>query len=201
MCSRHDRGWDEIYHRKNHKALPWELGKPRDGLVNIVEKMIITPSRALDLCCGLGTNPIYLAKQGFEVTALDISDKAVEIAKKKSIKEGVEIFFLVSDFLHLPLLRENFNFIFDFGCFHHIKPQNRTNFIQQIYRVLKSNGVFFLTCFSDKNGSAWNHFSRNQLIDIFGKFFKIKRIRHFSSIEGDNVNRFFYEVLMIKRID
>ena len=200
MCSRHDRGWDEIYHHRNQKNLPWELGKPREGLVNIVKKGIVTPSRTLDLCCGVGTNPIYLAKQGFEVMALDISDKAVEIAKKKSNKEGVEIYFFVADYLHIPLLREKFNFIFDFGCFHHVKAQNRINFIQEVCRVLKSNGVFFLTCFSDINGSEWNHFTSDQLIDIFGNFFNIKWIRPFSSIEGDNVKRFFYEILMIKRI-
>ena len=199
MCSLHDRGWDEIYHRINQKNLPWELGKPREGLVNIVKKDIVSPSKTLDLCCGLGTNPIYLAKQGFEVIALDISDKAIEIAKEKSIKEGVEIFFLIADFLNVPLLKETFGFIFDFGCFHHVKPQDRTKFIHQVFRVLNSNGVFFLTCFSNKNGSAWNHFTRDQLIDIFGDFFNIKLIRHYSSIEGDNVNRFFYELLMIKR--
>jgi ubiquinone/menaquinone biosynthesis C-methylase UbiE len=198
MCSHHDRGWDEVYHNRNQKSLPWELGKPRDGLINIVEKGLVPPDNALDLCCGTGTNPIYLAKKGFEVTALDISDKAVEIAKKKSNNEGVEILFLVADFLHLPLLKEQFNFIFDFGCFHHVKINDRTNFIEGIYRVLKYDGILLLTCFSDKNGEAWNHFTRNQLKRIFQDFFKIKWIKHFSSIEGDNVKRFFYEVLMIK---
>lgn len=198
MSSRHDKGWDAIYHHQNQKSLPWELGKPRDGLVNVIEKGIVAPDRALDLCCGLGTNPIYLAKKGFEVIAMDISDRAVEIAKKKAIMEKVAILFLVADFLHLPFLRDNFNFIFDFGCFHHVNPKYRTNFIEQVHSVLKLNGVYLLTCFSNRNGSAWNHFTRDQLIYIFQDSFKIKWIRHFSSIEGDNVKRFFYEALMIK---
>lgn len=198
MSSRHEKGWDEVYHHRNQKSLPWELGKPRDGLVKIVEKGIVVPDRALDLCCGVGTNPIFLAKKGFEVIALDISDKAVEIAKNKSSMEGVEILFLVADYLHLPLLGEKFNFIFDFGCFHHVNPKKRTNFIEGIYNVLKSNGVFLLTCFSNRNGEAWNHFTRDQLKHIFHDFFKIISIKHFSSIEGDNTTRFFYEVLMAK---
>jgi len=75
--------------------LPWELGKPRRVLVELVDSGRVEPSKALDLCCGAGTNPVYLAKKGFNVTALDISDKAVEYAKEKAHKAEVDINFLV----------------------------------------------------------------------------------------------------------
>ncbi|NIV43965.1 methyltransferase domain-containing protein, partial [Candidatus Bathyarchaeota archaeon] len=50
----------------------------------------IRPCEALDLCCGAGTNPVFLAKKGFDVTALDISDKAVEYAKEKASEANVD---------------------------------------------------------------------------------------------------------------
>ena len=69
MSSRHDTGWDRIYHRYLPEQLPWELGTPRRVLVELVDSETVRPGKALDLCWGAGTNPIYLAKKGFDVTA------------------------------------------------------------------------------------------------------------------------------------
>ena len=37
LSSRHDTGWDRIYHRYPLERLPWELGRPREVLVELVE--------------------------------------------------------------------------------------------------------------------------------------------------------------------
>jgi 2-polyprenyl-3-methyl-5-hydroxy-6-metoxy-1,4-benzoquinol methylase len=96
MSSRHDIGWDRIYHRYRPESLPWELGKPRRVLVELVDSGRVAPGKALDLCCGAGTNPIYMAKKGFNVAALDISDKAVEYVKRQAFRANVSINFLVA---------------------------------------------------------------------------------------------------------
>jgi len=181
--------------------LPWELGKPRRVLVDLVDSGQIAPGKALDLCCGAGTNPIYLAKKGFNVAALDISDKAVEYAKEQAFRANVSINFLVANFLRLPFKSEEFDFAFDFGCFHHVEVMNQTTFIKGVYRVLKPKGTYLLVCFSDKNGPAWNHFTKEQILELFEDYFQIERIKHVSSLEGDNVTRYFYEVLMEKSFD
>ncbi|MBW2282173.1 MAG: class I SAM-dependent methyltransferase, partial [Deltaproteobacteria bacterium] len=41
-----------------------------------------TQGRALDLACGEGRNSIWLASQGWRVTAVDFSDVAIERARK-----------------------------------------------------------------------------------------------------------------------
>ncbi len=94
MSSRHDTRWDRIYHRYRSESLPWELGRPRKSLVELVESGRVKPSKTLDLCCGAGTNPIFLAKKGFDVTAMDISDGAVKLSKKRVQKEEIEMNFL-----------------------------------------------------------------------------------------------------------
>jgi ubiquinone/menaquinone biosynthesis C-methylase UbiE len=201
MSSRHDTGWDRIYHRYQPESLPWELGKPRRVLVELVDSGRVAPGKALDLCCGAGTNPIYMAKKGFNVAALDISDKAVEYAKEQAFRVNVSINFLVATFLRLPFKSEEFDFAFDFGCFHHVEVKNRTTFIKGVYRVLKPKGTFFLVCFSHKNGPAWNHFTKEQILELFEDYFQIEWIKHVPSLEGDNVTRYFYEVLMEKSFD
>lgn len=198
MSSRHESGWDRIYHQYRSESLPWELGRPRESLVELVESERIQPCKTLDLCCGAGTNPMYLAKQGFDVTAMDISDGAVKLSKERTHKENIDMNLLVGSFLALPFKDGTFGFVFDMGCFHHVETGNRETFIRGVNRVLKPAGTYFLTCFSYRNGSAWNHFTKEQIIELFGDSFNIEWIRHISSLEGDNVTRYFYQVLMEK---
>ncbi len=49
--------------------------------------------RALDVACGTGENAIFLAKKGFQVDAVDISDVAVRIARRNARREGVRVSF------------------------------------------------------------------------------------------------------------
>lgn len=196
---RHEKGWDRIYHRYGPESLPWELRRPRNILVELVESGQVIPSRALDLCCGAGTNPTYLAEKGFDVTALDISDKAVEYSRKHAQEARVQIDLVVGDFLYLPFRSKEFDFIFDFGCFHHVEVENRITFIKGVSRVLKSNSKYCLVCFSYRNGPAWNHFRKEQIVNLFGDRFNIEWIKHMSSVESDGVTRYFYESLMTKR--
>lgn len=79
---------------------------------------------------GAGTNTVYLAKKGFQVTGIDISSKAVEYARKKADQANVEIKFMVQNFLDLPFEDEEFDFVFDRGCFHHVKIEDRGTFLK-----------------------------------------------------------------------
>ena len=199
MGSRYEE-WDRVYRRYPIEALPWELGRPRKVLVELVEKGLIKKGKALDICCEAGTNAIYLAKKGFQVTGMDISPKAIEIAKEKARKANAKTQFRVQNFLNLPFKDEEFDFVFDMGCFHHVKVKDRGTFINGVHRVLKKGGSYFMVCFSERNGSAWNHFTKEQIIQLFSNYFKIKNIEHVASVEGDGYTRYFYSVLMEKRL-
>ncbi len=191
--------WDEIYQRYPLDSLGWELGRPRPNLVEFIEKCLVKQGKVLDLCCGAGTNTIYLAQSGFDVIGTDISPTAIKIARKKAEQAHVDIKFMVQSFLNLPFKAEEFDFVFDMGCFHHVKIEDRTGFIRGVQRILKNRGTYMLTCFSFKNGVGWNHFTRKQIHDFFSEYFEINRIGHFSSIEGDGFKRFFYTALMKKQ--
>ena len=191
--------WDEVYRQYPLEELGWELGKPRPILVEYMEKGFIPKGRALDICCGAGTNTVYLAQNDFDVTGIDISKTAIEIAKKKAHKAKVNINFLAESFIDLPFNDEAFDFVFDMGCFHHVEVEERPKFIAGVHRVLKEGCKYMLTCFSYKNGLGWNHFTKQQIIDLFSGAFELGEVRHYSSLEGDGVIRFFYTVLMKKK--
>ncbi len=57
----------------------------------------VAPGRALDLACGEGRNAIWLASRGWEVTAVDFSDVAIERGRKLAAEQGVEVDWQVAD--------------------------------------------------------------------------------------------------------
>jgi len=191
--------WDEIYRTSTPEELPWELGRPRPQLVELIESGKIVPrGRALDVCCGLGTNTVYLAQAGFRVAALDISPTAVAQGRRKALEADVDIDFLVGNAVRLPFGDESFRFVLDVGCFHHIHPEDRDVFLQGIRRVLTPGGRYFVICFSSRSGARWNHFSAGDLLGIFSPYFQILEMTEFESQEGNSVLRFFWKTLMEK---
>lgn len=198
MNSSYDE-WDQIYRKYTLESLVWELGKPRKILVNLVEKGLVKEGKALDICCGAGTNAVYLAQKGFEVTGIDISSKAIEYAKQKAEQANVKIRLMVQNFLKLSFNDEEFDFVFDMGCFHHVEVEDRNTFIKEVYRVLKKSGTYLLVCFSYRNGPAWNHFTKEQIVQLYSNYFKIKKNKHIASREADDFVRYFYAVLMERK--
>jgi SAM-dependent methyltransferase len=188
--------WEEIYGRHPLEELPWERGKPREALVEVVEAGLVAPGKALDTCCGAGTNDIYLARKGFAVSAMDISPTAVGLAEETARRAGVEIDFRVGSFLDLPHASSVFDFVLDSGCFHHVQPQDREQYISEVRRVLGPGGKYLLICFSDRNGPAWNHFAEEDIGELFSGSFDILWARHMSTLEGDGVVRHFHNLLM-----
>ena len=53
--------------------------------------------RALDIACGEGRNSIFLARHGYQVTALDISDRGIEKGRQRMPANGVTVDFRVVD--------------------------------------------------------------------------------------------------------
>jgi len=122
---------------------PWELERPDSNLIDVVKKENITPCKALDIGCGTGSNAIWLAQNGFDVTGGDFSPLAIEKAKKKSRKEKVEVQFSVQDFLEPNVGSSDFEFIFDRGCFHSFDTQNdRNTFAKNVNFHLKKKGLW-----------------------------------------------------------
>src|SRR5262249_23113517 len=82
--------WDERYRKGEHADTA-----PDRLLVQALEAL--RPGLAPDLACGAGRHAVFLAEQGWEVTAVDASNVAIEITSRRAQERGVSIDARVAD--------------------------------------------------------------------------------------------------------
>ncbi|KAB0670580.1 methyltransferase domain-containing protein [Oryzomonas sagensis] len=77
----------------------YQGGHPSPFLEREIERILrlVPGRRALDLACGEGRNSIFLARHGFRVTGLDISDVGIARGERQARAEGLEIDFRRQD--------------------------------------------------------------------------------------------------------
>jgi len=124
--------WDSAYHGNRRPG--WDVGRPATNLKKAVEDGTIRPGRAAVLGCGTGTNAIYLAKKGFDVTGIDLAPTALDRAEEKARRAGVKVRWLVADVLKPPRL-EPFDFIFDRGCYHGVRRHDAAGYVASVKRL------------------------------------------------------------------
>jgi SAM-dependent methyltransferase len=125
--------WDERYAKSD---TPWETGQPSSELQRVLASVAIRPCRALELGCGTGASAVWLAQQGFDVTALDLSPRAIEKARQRADAAGVKVRFLVADVLNPPPeLSGPFDFFFDRGCYHVVRRENAAGYVETLRRL------------------------------------------------------------------
>ncbi len=124
--------WDEKYRGRD---TPWDTGRPSTELMRVVRDEKIATGRAIELGCGTGTNAVWLAEQGFEVTAVDFSPLALERAKTRAEVAGVTIQFYLADVLNPSSLGGPYSFFFDRGCYHVVRRIDVGKFLQTIRQL------------------------------------------------------------------
>jgi 2-polyprenyl-3-methyl-5-hydroxy-6-metoxy-1,4-benzoquinol methylase len=73
----------------------------------------------LDIGCGLGDSAVYLAKNGYTVTGLDISPTALKTAEQRAKDAGVDVKFAVADSTKLDGYTDAFDTVIDSGMSTH----------------------------------------------------------------------------------
>lgn len=183
---------EHVYGEMAPEAIPWNLSEPPELLVEAIEDGDIKPCVAADLGCGAGNYAIWLARQGFGVTGFDFSQNAIKLANRLKDQEKISCRFVVADLLgDIGKYHGKFDFAFDWELLHHISPEDRPAYIQNVYNLLRQNGVYFSVCFSDKDtdfggegkfrktplGTILYLSSEEELGRLFEPFFKILELK------------------------
>ena len=75
---------------------------------------LLPRGKALDVATGEGKNAVFLARHGFDVEAVDISQKGLRKARRLAGEKGVQVKTVLADLDHYPIEKERYDLITDF---------------------------------------------------------------------------------------
>jgi SAM-dependent methyltransferase len=143
-------GWFErLYQRAagDWDRVPWVDLRPNPYLVAWLRTFGHAPTRkrCLVVGCGLGDDAEALASAGFDVTAFDISPTAIDAARARFPRSGVD--YVVADVLQPPpAWTAAFDLIFEAFTLQALPPAPRHSAMRAIVRLVTPSGRVFVVC-------------------------------------------------------
>jgi SAM-dependent methyltransferase len=141
-------GWDDAYAAGGMPA-PWDIGRPQPGFARLAEAGLLT-GQLLDAGCGTGEQTLLAAQHGADALGVDISPRAIELARAKAAERRLPAQFEVANALYLGELGRAFDTIIDSGVFHTFDDTDRAQYVISLAGVLRPGGHCYLMCFSDR---------------------------------------------------
>ena len=128
--------------------------------------------KCLDLGCGIGRHAFFLAENGFQVDAFDLSSEGIEKIAKIAKERNLPIKTAIGDMLSLPYESDLFDCLIAFHAIYHTDDTGIKKVISEIKRVLKPGGEAYIT-FNSQNSSAFKnsenkHLTRNTIFKTAG---------------------------------
>jgi SAM-dependent methyltransferase len=111
-------------------------------LPELFESMAGADHSLLEIGCGIGVDSIQLAKRGFRVTAVDLTENALAVAEQFAGHRGVTIDFQLGNAEGLNFPDESFDAVYTFGVLHHTPDIGRS--VAEVHRVLRPGGTAYV---------------------------------------------------------
>ncbi len=171
-----------------------ELSPPLTAVSEFAEYLKEVGAKTiLDLGCGAGRHAIFLAKAGFQVSGLDVSETALAELQGRLRNAGLANVSLVKhEMSELPFIDEYFDALVSTNVLHHGTTDEIRRTLGEVHRVIRRNGAAFVVTLSEKDfrhgtgkrieqntylftegdekGILHHFFSREELLSYFGQF-------------------------------
>ncbi len=184
--------------------LPWDINRPDFNLVNTVNEFGIEACKALDIGCGTGDNVLWAAENGFTATGIDISEKAIEIAKEKVVKNKLNAEFFTRNLFKDSIPGAPYSFIFDRGCFHTFdKKKQRREYARTVASLLIKDGLWLTLAGNADDGRLDEGPPKRTALDIASAvepWFEILSLKQGRFDSNDEIPSKIWIVLMKKRV-
>lgn len=133
--------------------LPWHRDEPWPMLRQVVEADD-APGRALDLGCGAGEFAVYMARQGYDVTGIDMHETPLQMARERAERSDVDLTLVQGDVLAWEA-NGPYDLVLDSGCYHSMSDPQRADYRERLHGRVAGDGNFVLVHFSKKNVLDW----------------------------------------------
>jgi SAM-dependent methyltransferase len=95
--------------------------------------------RLLEVGCSMGTDLLQLARRGFQVTGIDLTEAGIELAKQRFALYAFAVDLRVGDAENLAFEDATFDVVYSFGVLHHTTDTEQA--VREIWRVLRGGGT------------------------------------------------------------
>lgn len=158
---------------------PWDTGVTPPELKALIEGPDKrAPGKALDLGCGTGTNSIYMAEHGWDVTGIDFTPRAIDMAKAKVAASRVKPRIIRGDVTRLKELGigDGYTLVLDLGCLHSIPDDRRDAYAQGVTDATQTGADFLVFGFyRSPNRLTRLKLTRDELERRFGSDWNVVR--------------------------
>ena len=122
--------WENLYKSQSVETMAWYNERFDSDLERELDQrdIIANGKKFPDLGTGPATQAIWLAKRGFNVIGSDLSEAAINRARNVYASEK-NVNFIADDIVNTKLKSNEFDYIFDRGCFHVLSPRDRKEYI------------------------------------------------------------------------
>lgn len=129
--------FDEI-DRRFFKASPFFCGEP--PFSRLIPFGGLVGKRVLEIGCGLGSHSQLLAEAGCELTAIDLTERAVALTTRRLCLRGLSAEVREMDAERIEFADAEFDFAWSWGVIHH--SAHTGQIVREVARVLKPGGEF-----------------------------------------------------------
>lgn len=162
--------WERAY--ASDDPVPWDTGDPQPAVRTLAAEDAFA-SPVLDVGCGLGTHALFLAREGYDATGVDLSETAIADARDAAASAAVDATFAVGDALELGtpdgvVGADAARSVLDVGTFHTFDA-HREAYVDALARVLDPGGRAFVLSFTTGAPEDWgpNLVARADVEDAF----------------------------------
>ena len=192
--------WDSRYRAGD---LPWDTGRPSAELMRRLQQNPVKPCRAIEFGCGTGSNSVWLALQGFDVTGIDISPLAIAAANDRAKHAGVAVNFLGADVTDFPDLGPPFEFFFDRGCYHAVRREDAQGYVRSLLKITVpgSSGLVLTGNAKDPHSPGMGPpvVSEEEIRAELGSVFEIVQLREFYFDQVEEGGQFLAWSCLLRR--
>ncbi len=192
--------WEERYQARD---TPWDTGLVDPALRDLVEAGCLKPCRAVEFGCGTGTNAVYLAERGFDVTGVEYSQLAIDQARGKAEHAGVRISWQVGDLANLEAPAEPYELLFDRGCYHCMRRAGLLSAYQAAVGRLLPSGARIVILAGNSDDTVEGGPPKVSAAELCGDFEKLCRIESLAAYRfedfGGKPGPLAWKLLMTRR--
>jgi len=158
----------------------------------------------VDVGCGLGRHTVMLARMGFNASAFDLSQLAVEKTNAWLNEQGLKAAVVTADMLQMPYPDSSFDAMLATHVISHANSQTVKQALAEMHRVLRKDGEDYLTFTSkqsdDFRNDSFPHYKGDPNTRILYKEGPEYGVTHFY-VSGPELGPLLDDMFEILKID